>query len=89
MQDCPPEAERDKWAYMDIGCLKYGKSVAYDQPFDPKEVYEPHCRPQPAIKLPDVRSGLVMVYRTFDKVSYALVMESVGPIYLLDSVRNP
>jgi len=89
LQDCTPEAERDKWAYMDIGCLKYGKSVAYDQPFDPKEVYEPHCRPQPAIKLPDVRSGLVMVYRTFDKVSYALVMESVGPIYLLDSVRNP
>jgi hypothetical protein len=89
MVDCPPEAEKQKWAYMDIGCLKYGKSVSYDQPFDPKEVYTPHCRPQPPIKLPDVRTGLVMVYRVFDKVSYALVMESQGPIYLLDSVRNP
>jgi hypothetical protein len=89
MVDCTPETAKRKWAYMDIGCLKYGKSVTYDQPFDPKEVYEPHCRPQPSIKLPDVRSGLVMVYRAFDKASYALVMESEGPIYLLDSVRNP
>lgn len=89
MVDCTPEAAKQKWAYMDIGCLKHGKSVSYDQPFDPKEVYEPHCRPQPPIKLPDVRAGLVMVYRVFDKVSYALVMESAGPIYLLDSVRNP
>jgi hypothetical protein len=89
MVDCTAETTKLKWAYMDIGCLKYGKSVSYDQPFDPKEVYQPHCRPQPAIKLPDVRTGLVMVYRVFDKVSYALVMESEGPIYLLDSVRNP
>jgi hypothetical protein len=87
--DCSDPAAVQKWAYMDIGCLKHGKSVSYDQPFDPKEVYEPHCRPQPPIKLPDVRSGLVMVYRAFEKVSYALVMESEGPIYLLDSVRNP
>lgn len=87
--DCAPEATQGKWAYMDIGCLKYGKSVTYDQPFDPKEVYEPHCRPQPPIKLPDARSGLVMVYRSFEKVSYALVMDAEGPIYLLDNVRNP
>lgn len=87
--DCPAEAQKQKWAYMDIGCLKYGKSVSYDQPFDPKEVYEPHCRPDPPIRLPDVRTGLAMVYRVFDRVSYALVLESEGPIYLLDNVRNP
>jgi hypothetical protein len=89
MEECKPEDVPKRWAYMDIGCLKYGKSVTYDQTFDPKEVYEPHCRPQPPIKLPDVRSGLVMVYRVFDRVSYALVMESQGPIYLLDTARNP
>lgn len=39
--------------------------------------------------LPDERSGLVMVYRVFERVAYALVMQSNGPVYLLDSVRNP
>jgi hypothetical protein len=39
--------------------------------------------------LPDERSGLVMVYRVFDKVAYALVMQTNGPVFLLDSVRNP
>lgn len=41
------------------------------------------------ITLPDSRSGLVMVYRVFDKVSYALVMQTTRPVNLLDSVRNP
>jgi hypothetical protein len=30
-----------------------------------------------------------MVYRVFDRVSYALIMQSEGPVYLLDAVRNP
>lgn len=91
MADCPngQATAGSKWAYMDIGCLKNGKNVSFDQPFDPKEVYTEHCRPEAPIKLPDVRSGLVLVYRVFDRVAYALVMESAGPIYLLDSVRNP
>lgn len=42
-----------------------------------------------AITLPDVRSGLVMVFRVFDKVSYALVMEAQREIHLYDTVRNP
>jgi hypothetical protein len=41
------------------------------------------------ITLPDARSGLVMVYRVFDKVSYALVMQAKRPINKLDFVRNP
>ncbi len=91
MEDCPsgPEAASRKWAYMDIGCLRAGKSVSYERPFDPKDVYLAHCRPEPTMKLPDVPSGLVLVYRVFDRVAYALVMEAPGPIYLLDSVRNP
>ncbi|MGA8862377.1 MAG: LysM peptidoglycan-binding domain-containing protein [Gallionella sp.] len=39
--------------------------------------------------LPDERYGLVFVFRVFDKVSYALVMETRLPVQLLDSVRNP
>lgn len=41
------------------------------------------------IRLPDSRSGLVMVYRVFDKVCYALVMQTHRPVNLLDIVRNP
>lgn len=41
------------------------------------------------IQLPDSRTGLVMVYRVFDKVSYALVMQINRPVNLLDAVRNP
>src|SRR3569833_1133312 len=41
------------------------------------------------VTLPDIRSGLVMVFRVFDKVSYALVMEALREIHLYDAVRNP
>jgi hypothetical protein len=41
------------------------------------------------ITLPDSRSGLIMIYRVFDKVSYALVMQTSRPVNLLDFVRNP
>ena len=41
------------------------------------------------IQLPDSRTGLVMIYRVFDKVSYALVMQINRPVNLLDTVRNP
>jgi len=44
---------------------------------------------EPNIDLPDVRYGLVMIFRVFDKVSYALVMETKLPVQLLDSARNP
>jgi len=30
-----------------------------------------------------------MVYRVYDRVSYALIMQSNGPVYLLDTVQNP
>ena len=43
----------------------------------------------PAIQLPDERYGLVFVFRTFDAVSYALVMESSRPVTPGDRLRNP
>jgi len=30
----------------------------------------------------------LLVFRTFDKISYALVMEAIGPIHVNDTVRN-
>lgn len=41
------------------------------------------------IALPDERSGLVFVFRVFDKVSYALVVQSRGSIVIDDAVKNP
>lgn len=41
------------------------------------------------VKLPDQRAGLLMVFRSFDRVSYALVMQATSEIHLLDAVRNP
>jgi len=39
--------------------------------------------------LPDEESGLLMVFRTFEKISYALVMDATRPIHLLDAVTTP
>lgn len=41
------------------------------------------------VKLPNERIGLLMVFRTFDKVSYALILESKKPIHILDFVQTP
>ncbi|MBK1671723.1 peptidoglycan-binding protein [Ectothiorhodospira shaposhnikovii] len=41
------------------------------------------------VTLPDERVGLVMVFRTFEKVSYALVMESTHPIEKGFTVKRP
>ncbi len=41
------------------------------------------------IKLPGERAGTLLVFRTFDKVSYALLMESTRPVHVLDAVRAP
>jgi len=41
------------------------------------------------LTLPDVRYGLLFVFRTFDKVAYALVMQTRLPVELLDSALTP
>lgn len=40
-------------------------------------------------QLPEQRYGLVFVFRVFERISYGLVMESVGPVTVADSVRKP
>jgi hypothetical protein len=39
--------------------------------------------------LPDEESALIMVFRTFEKVSYALVMNATQPVHLKDVVSTP
>jgi len=47
------------------------------------------ANPTPETNLPPERHGLLFVFRTFEKVSYALVMQATAPINLLDRVQNP
>jgi hypothetical protein len=41
------------------------------------------------MKLPDERNGLLMVFRTFDRVSYALVLEITDTVRVGDRLTNP
>lgn len=42
-----------------------------------------------AAKLPDERFGLVMVFRTFDRAAFGLVMQASRPVAVNDLVTNP
>ncbi len=39
--------------------------------------------------MPETRSALCMVYRVYDKLAYALIMDSTHSVSALDIVRNP
>lgn len=41
------------------------------------------------VKLPDERYGLIFIFRTFEKISYGLVMQSNRPVQLNDTVLTP
>ena len=65
-----------------LGVLRSGASIP-----DPQSSLSRDTAPR--IKLPDERYGLTFVFRTFDAVSYALVMESTRPITPGDFVQTP
>lgn len=44
---------------------------------------------RPLMKLPDERNGLLMVFRTFDRVSYALILEITEGVRVGDRLVNP
>jgi nucleoid-associated protein YgaU len=41
------------------------------------------------VKLPDERRGILMVFRTFEKVSYGLILRAEAPLKVGDVVKNP
>jgi len=43
----------------------------------------------PSVRLPDERSGTFMVFKTFDTLSYGLIMEATDLIRVGDRVSNP
>lgn len=92
-----PEYQKDKNApskpklkelNFDVTTGPDGKKIVNfeKEPVDPsgKIMLEPDM-----LKLPDERVGLLMVFRVFDRVSYALVMQASEPVYELDAVTTP
>jgi hypothetical protein len=41
------------------------------------------------VKLPDSRAGVLMVFRTFDRMSFGLVLNATQPLKVFDRVGNP
>lgn len=41
------------------------------------------------IKIPDERAGLLMVFRTYEKMSYGLILQAHRSLSIMDRVRNP
>ncbi|MFH1044890.1 MAG: LysM domain-containing protein [Pseudomonadota bacterium] len=53
------------------------------------EIFNQVSSDKESTKLPDERYGLVFVFRTFDRVSYALVMSASRPVLIGDVVITP
>src|SRR5215472_5776281 len=62
----------------------YRNVVIYDQ-----SDYTRSRDSSPAVRLPPERYGLVFIFRTFNAVSYGLVMEAGRPVQSGDIVQNP
>lgn len=45
--------------------------------------------PSNTVTLPDEEAGILMVFRTFDRVSFGLVLDATRPLHVHDRVRTP
>jgi hypothetical protein len=54
-----------------------------------RDATKPRSAPDARIQLPNERSGLVFVFRVFDRISYGLIMHITRPVSPLDVVQTP
>jgi hypothetical protein len=54
-----------------------------------RDATKPRDAPDARIQLPDERAGLAFVFRVFDRISYALIMQITRPVSPLDVVQTP
>jgi hypothetical protein len=45
--------------------------------------------PQNQLQVPDERVGLLFVFRVFERVSYAILLNTTDPVVVGDAVRRP
>ncbi len=67
---------------------KRGDSVT-DKVKDGLDANEDLTLSEHKVRLPDEFAGHAMVFRTFDNVSYALVMSSIKPVRIGDELKHP
>jgi len=79
MRNSPLYGERPSTYYQEQ--LNVRNSPLYSQG-DP-------ISPESTASLPDERYGLVMIFRTFDRAAFGLVMQSSRPVAVNDVVTNP
>lgn len=75
-----------------LAISRYGRTVRdpeFKSKKDAKQLTEEQLKTNGQVKLPNERVGLLMVFRTFDRVSYALVMSATDAVYTLDAVHTP
>ncbi|HVF34008.1 MAG TPA: LysM peptidoglycan-binding domain-containing protein [Candidatus Saccharimonadia bacterium] len=53
---------------------------------EPRTTFRPR---RAEVELPEEFVGHVMVFRTFDKISYGLIMDGIRPVHLYDVLRPP
>jgi len=75
-----------------LAIKRYGRMVKdaemnAKKPFSLKEAF--NSEKTGAVKLPDERAGLLMVFRVFNNISYGLVMQTEQPVDQFDAVTNP
>ena len=56
---------------------------------DGRVTTDPTLADKPAIKLPDERHGLLLVFRTFERMSYALILTVKEPVQVGDRFSQP
>ena len=54
-----------------------------------KRVKDPYGGVFETVQLPDLNAGTLLVFKTYDQLSYGLVMEATRAVHTLDKVRNP
>jgi hypothetical protein len=52
-----------------------------------RDVVTPDSRD--TVKLPDEQAGLLMIFRTFERVSFGIIMHATQAMHINDKVRNP
>lgn len=68
--------------------MQVGTVLGIDQ--GGSRVRDPYAdQPDEWVQLPSERIGTLMIFRTFDRVSYALIMTASRPVRLHDTVSNP